>query len=70
MDMPNLMVPMYPVIYKTNSDNTNHNNWSTIGLSNPYTAEPGYKPQDYSRKLTITGEDRLSIPDQMVGNTI
>ncbi|MFZ1560789.1 MAG: hypothetical protein WAT37_12730, partial [Saprospiraceae bacterium] len=23
--------------YKTNSDNTNHNNWSTIGLSNPYT---------------------------------
>jgi len=45
-----------PGHYKTTSDNTNHNNWSTIGLSNPYTAQPGYKPQDYSPKANNYGQ--------------
>jgi hypothetical protein len=34
--------------YKTRSDRTNHNNFSTRGISNPYTGTRGYRARDYS----------------------
>ena len=34
--------------YKTRSDRTNHNNFSTKGRSNPYTGSKGYRARDYS----------------------
>lgn len=34
--------------YKTRSDRTNHNNFSTRGKSNPYTGSKGYRAKDYS----------------------
>ena len=35
--------------YKTQSDRTNHNNYSTSGNRNAYTGSKGYRAKDYSR---------------------
>ena len=34
--------------YRTQSNNTNWDNWSTVGNSNPYTGSYGSRAQDYS----------------------
>jgi hypothetical protein len=34
--------------YKTNTNKTNHDNFTTKGNSNPYTGQSGYKAKDYS----------------------
>lgn len=34
--------------YKTNSNYTNHDNYSTSGNSNSYTGKSGYRARDYS----------------------
>ena len=36
--------------YKTRSDRTNHNNFSTRGVRNPYTGSKGYRAKDYSSR--------------------
>lgn len=41
--------------YKTNNDNTNTNNYSTSGNSNPYTGETGSRAKDYSNDATHYG---------------
>lgn len=35
--------------YKTNSNKTNHDNFSTKPNKNPYTQQKGYKAKDYSK---------------------
>ena len=34
--------------YKTNNNYTNHDNYSTIGNTNSYTGQSGYRAKDYS----------------------
>ena len=44
--------------YKTRSDRTNHNNFSTRGRSNPYTGSKGYRAKDYSSRAYNYGRSR------------
>ena len=44
--------------YKTRSDRTNHNNFSTRGRSNPYTGCKGYRARDYSSRAYNYGRSR------------
>lgn len=44
--------------YKTRSDRTNHNNFSTRGRSNPYTGSKGYRARDYSSRAYNYGRSR------------
>ena len=44
--------------YKTQSDRTNHNNFSTRGRSNPYTGSKGTKAKDYSGRAYNYGSGR------------
>jgi len=44
--------------YKTRSDRTNHNNFSTRGRSNPYTGSKGYRARDYSSRASNYGRSR------------
>ena len=44
--------------YKTKSDNTNTNNYSTKGNTNYYTGEPGSKPKDYSSESKNYSSDK------------
>lgn len=45
-------------LYKTRSDRTNHNNFSTRGRSNPYTGSKGYRARDYSSRAYNYGRSR------------
>ena len=44
--------------YKTNSDRTNHNNFSTSGRQNPYTGSTGHRARDYSSQAYNYGSGR------------
>ena len=44
--------------YKTRSDRTNHNNFSTRGNHNPYTRSKGFKAKDYSSRAYNYGRGR------------
>lgn len=44
--------------YKTRSDRTNYNNFSTRGRSNPYTGSKGYRARDYSSRAYNYGRSR------------
>lgn len=44
--------------YKTRSDRSNHNNFSTRGRSNPYTGSKGYRARDYSSRAYNYGRSR------------
>lgn len=44
--------------YKTRSDCTNHNNFSTRGSRNPYTGSKGYRAKDYSSRAYNYGRGR------------
>lgn len=44
--------------YKTRSDRTNHNNFSTRGRSNPYTGSKGYRARDYSSRAFNYGRGK------------
>jgi hypothetical protein len=44
--------------YKTSSDNSNTNNYSTKGNTNPYTGEYGTKPKDYSSESKNYSSDK------------
>ena len=44
--------------YKTRSDRTNHNNFSTRGNSNPYTGSKGSRARDYSSRAYNYGSGR------------
>ncbi|MCF8450688.1 MAG: hypothetical protein K9G49_12530 [Taibaiella sp.] len=41
--------------YKTTSNNTNTDNYSTRGNTNTYTSEPGYRARDYSNDASNYG---------------
>jgi hypothetical protein len=44
--------------YKTRSDRTNHNNFSTRGNRNPYTGSRGFRAKDYSPRAYSYGSGR------------
>ena len=44
--------------YKTRSDRTNHNNFSTRGSRNPYTGSKGYRAKDYSNRAYNYGSGK------------
>ena len=44
--------------FKTRSDRTNHNNFSTRGSRNPYTGSKGYRAKDYSSRAYNYGRGR------------
>jgi hypothetical protein len=44
--------------YKTRSDRTNHNNFSTRGVRNPYTGSTGYRAKDYSSRAYNYGRGK------------
>lgn len=44
--------------YKTQSDRTNHNNFSTSSNRNPYTGNKGYRAKDYSTKAYNYGKGK------------
>ena len=44
--------------YKTQSDRTNHNNFSTSSNRNPYTGSRGYRAKDYSAKAYNYGRGK------------
>jgi len=44
--------------YKTQSDRTNHNNFSTSSNRNPYTGSKGYRAKDYSTKAYNYGKGK------------
>lgn len=44
--------------YKTRSDRTNHNNFSTRGSRNPYTGSKGYRAKDYSSRAYNYGRGK------------
>jgi len=44
--------------YKTRSDRTNHNNFSTTGQRNPYTGRNGHRAKDYSSRAYNYGRGR------------
>lgn len=44
--------------YKTRSDRTNHNNYSTRGRSNPYTGSKGYRAKDFSSRAYNYGRGK------------
>ena len=44
--------------YKTRSDRTNHNNFSTSGNRNPYTGNAGHRARDYSNQAYNYGQGR------------
>jgi len=44
--------------YKTNSNSTNHDNFSTEGNSNNYTSDPGYRAKDYSTDANNYGANK------------
>ena len=44
--------------YKTRSDRTNHNNFSTRGGRNPYTGNKGYRAKDYSGRAYSYGRGK------------
>lgn len=44
--------------YKTQSNNTNHDNFSTHGNVNPYTGSSGYRARDYSNDAYNYGSGR------------
>ena len=44
--------------FKTRSDRTNWNNYSTSGVRNPYTGSRGYRAKDYSSKAYNYGNGR------------
>lgn len=44
--------------YKTTTDNTNTNNYSTQGNTNSYTGETGSKPKDYSSESSSYSSDK------------
>ena len=44
--------------YKTTSDNTNTNNYSTQGNTNPYSGQSGYRPKDYSSESRSYSSDK------------
>ena len=47
-----------PGHYKTTSDNTNTNNYSTQGNINSYTGKSGSKPRDYSSESKSYSSDK------------
>lgn len=44
--------------YKTNSNSTNHDNFSTKGNTNPYTGKSGSKAKDYSTDANNYGSGK------------
>lgn len=44
--------------YKTRSDRTNHNNYSTSGNRNPHTGSKGYRAKDYSNRAYNYGRGK------------
>ena len=44
--------------YKTNTNTTNHDNFSTDGNTNPYTGEKGSKAKDYSPDASNYGSGK------------
>ena len=44
--------------YKTRSDRTNHNNFSTRGNRKPYTGSKGFRARDYSSRAYNYGKGR------------
>jgi len=44
--------------FKTSSDRTNHNNFSTRGNRNPFTGSKGFRARDYSRRAYNYGSGR------------
>ncbi len=44
--------------YKTNNNNTNHDNFSTKGNTNTYTGQPGSRAKDYSNGANNYGGDK------------
>ena len=44
--------------YKTNSNNANHDNFSTYGNFNPFTGSAGFRAQDYSSGAYNYGSGR------------
>ena len=44
--------------YKTNSNKTNHDNFSTKPNRNPYTKEKGLRAKDYSREVYKYGKGK------------
>lgn len=44
---------------KTESNNTNHDNYSTKGNSNSYTGESGYRAKDYSSDANSYGSGKI-----------
>ena len=44
--------------YKTTSDRTNHNNFSTTSNRNPYTGSTGHRAKDYSNQAYNYGSGR------------
>ena len=44
--------------YKTQSDRTNHNNFSTSTNANPYTGSTGHRAKDYSTKAYNYGSGK------------
>ncbi len=44
--------------YKTTSDRTNHNNYSTRGNTNPTTGKKGYRAKDYSPQANNYGRGK------------
>jgi hypothetical protein len=47
-----------PGHYRQTPNKTNHDNWSTITLFNPYTSEPGSRAKDYSPEAKNYGGGR------------
>lgn len=45
--------------YKTTKDNTNHNNWSTTGNTNPFTGSQGSVARDYSSQAANYGQGNI-----------
>lgn len=44
--------------FKTRSDRTNHNNFSTTGSRNPYSGSKGYRARDYTDRAYNYGRGR------------
>ena len=44
--------------YKTNNNNTNHDNFSTKGNTNAYTGQPGSRAKDYSNGANNYGNNK------------
>lgn len=53
--------------YRTTRDNTNHNNWSTVGNTNSFTGTRGSVARDYSPQAANYGSGRTIYTGSLGG---